>query len=514
MTLIEFFGEDEVWTSITNARILYGLKFLDITNISALLASPHPPVRNITQIPFQLFWGINEWTLFLPGIVSSLGIYVCLLIITRKFLSTRGMVFLGVFYTASAAYVINRSPNGHGWFILFLLLSFELIYRWRQCGRLTYLVAAWLFTAIATLTYLDGLLFVPYLIWGTFFTRDIAIGHRKRIMAMSGFLLPLGIYSLLFLWLPYVVLNHPVGNLAHLLERQSGITLFENNLARMGLNYYYTFNPYFTAVFTLSMVVVIARWKTIPEKLAHFVAFWVLHIFCWLFLFSLECGHTLYSYPLFLSISAWVIDGVWDRVSENQFRKGLVITVLVIGVITSVGYNYSVFNDPQPRKEYYGYGYFKDFLPCGVNYCHQIGLKSAAYLIRDHSESEDLFLGDMGGSMNLFYLDRADPPLSLDELFGLLQETPQLNIYQHFRIRYIGLRTTTPDFQEKRKLLDRSLDPYWIFVGPGGDNRLVIWDTLAEPRRTPVVIQTRQYETAFNREYNEVWLRFRRWFTK
>ena len=298
---MEFFGEDETGTAIINARTVLGLITHNPYNLTAAMGSSHPPVRNLVQVPFLALLGMQELAIFLPHILGSLGIFAFLFLIGRTFLKPSGLIFLAVLYSCSAAYAYNRSPNGFGLFLFFEIASFYFSLRWEQSSSTRNLTAAWFLASLACLTYLEGILFVPYLLLITLLPlrlHPLRMIVRKVGFGLIVFSLPLLLYGVVFFLLPLLVLGKPVGNLEHLFQRQSNLGL-TNNLGAFWGQFYTMFGPSFALVLLGSFLFSVIRISTIPPILRRLGAFFGLHLGTWLFFFTLECGHTLFAYPFF-----------------------------------------------------------------------------------------------------------------------------------------------------------------------------------------------------------------------
>ena len=509
---IEFFGEDEALTSCTSARIILGVLTGNVYNIAAPLSVSHPPLRYLVQLPFQAVLGVNELSTYLPHIIASLGIFYILLKIGTQFLKRSGLIFLAVLYVSGAAYAINRSPNGHGLFILFLLASFCLIDRYQRARDNGSRVSAWFLAALATLTYLEGVLFLPYL-----FLRSIPAKQRGStskefrgvIVSILAYVLPLLGYVVVFLLLPLLVRQRPVGNLAHLLQRQGGVHFFRNNLSLFWRNYYYTFSPFMAALFAFGLVFTLIWIKRIPPMLVRLTAFFSLHILAWLFLFDKECGHTLYGYPVFLLCTAFALQEGYSLLRRWVARAVFVAAVACLALL-SVSYCYLAYNDPNPRKEVFD---FRNYLPCGVNYAHKVGLKSAAYLIRQNSSADDLFVGNTGGGMMFFLLGRRSVKAipSFSDIVEQLGSNPTHDVYSDYSIRFVGVTTLLRSFSEECKLFNKHWHPIIEVWQQDGGVSFVVWDTQAPEGVTTQVIQVDQYDEAFDAEFSGIKERFPSW---
>ncbi|MBN1538401.1 MAG: glycosyltransferase family 39 protein [Anaerolineales bacterium] len=509
---IEFFGEDEVGTALVNARVILGLTSGNIYNVAAPVSSSHPPVRNLVQIPFMGLFGVNELSIFLPGILASLGIFWVVLKIGRLFLNKSGMICLGLLYCFSAAYVINRSPNAHGLFILFVLLSFLYTERYRENQRLALLVFAWLFLACATLTYLEGILFAPLILACTLKPGLANVQNRKimirQMSSVLAYAIPLTVYFLVFWIAPAILLNKPVGNVIHVFQRGGTLGFTPENVGAFFANYYFTFSPFFAPLLLCAVLAIFSRSK--PAILIRLLIYFSLHLILWLLFFTNECGHTLYDYPVFMFFSAYALQEIFEGI-KNKPAKVILVTIISIFLLGSALYNITAYSDPTPRKSIIGYHCFEDHLPCGVNYAHQVGLKSAAYWLRQNSASTDLYVGDVGESMNLFYLDRKSAKLTIEKLIDRLETNPDMDLYAQYSIRYIGLTTSSENYSQRAALLDCMYKPVLKVIQEDGQVLMVVWDTQRDNAPNMESIQVNQFTRAFDHEYDSPGMRFASW---
>ena len=510
---MEFYGEDETGTAMINARTVLGLITHNPYNLAAAIGSSHPPVRNLVQVPFLALLGMKELAIFLPHILGSLGIFAFLLLIGRTFLKPSGLIFLAVLYSCSAVYAYNRSPNGFGLFLFFELASFYFSLRWEQSGSTPSLTAAWFLASLACLTYLEGILFVPYLLVISLLParlHPLRVMVRKVGIGLIVFSLPLLLYGVVFFLLPLLTLGRPVGNLEHLLQRQGNLVL-TNNLGAFWGHLSTIYGTPVAVVLLGSFLFSVIRIGTIPPVLRRLGVFFGLHLVTWLFFFTQECGHTLFAYPFFFLNAAYVLQQL-----RAKFHPILAINWLFrVGLVLIAGYSlyyaFYIFSDLSPIKRLPGITFQPANLPCGLNYAHQIGLKSAAYWLRANSSPNDLFLSDTGETMSQFYLDRPSPALSFSQALSALQADSTLDLPARYGIRFIGLNTASPQYGAAANVLSRHFSPALILLDKKGAVSYQIWDLLATPIAVPEVIGLSQYTVSYDREFGQIPLRFLRW---
>jgi 4-amino-4-deoxy-L-arabinose transferase-like glycosyltransferase len=510
---MEFFGEDETGTTLINARTVLGLLTRNPYNLAAAIGSSHPPNRNWVQVPFLALFGVKELAIFLPHILGSLGIFAVLLQIGRTFLQPSGLVFLAVLYSFSAISAYNRSPNGFGLFLFFEITSFYFSLRWEQSGSTPALITAWFLAALGCLTYLEGILFVPYLLGASFLPvrkSPWRVRMRKLWLGLAAFSLPLLIYSVVFYLLPLLVLGKPVGNLEHLLQRQGHLG-FTNNLE--------AFWGHLSAMFSLPLAILllgsfffsVIQIHTMPATLRRFCVFFSLHLFIWLFFFKLECGHTLFAYPFFFLNAAYVLQQLQARFHPIFVRNWLFRAGFALIAVYSLYYAFYIFSDLAPVKRLLGVTFQPACLPCGLNYAHQVGLKSAAYWLRTNLSPDDLFLSDTGETMSQFYLDRPSPALSFPQALSALQADPSLNLYARYAIRFIGLNAASPEYGAAATILSHRFTPVLIILDERGAVSYQIWDLFAGPNAKPELIGVNEYTGRSDREFSKIPVRFLRW---
>ena len=188
------------------------------------------------------------------------------------------------------------------------------------------------------------------------------------------------------------------------------------------------------------------------------------------------------------------------------FRVGL---ALIAGY--SLYYSFYIFSDLTPTKRVPGITFQPANLPCGLNYAHQIGLKSAAYWLRTNSSPDDLFLCDTGETMSQFYLDRPSPVLSFSQALSALQADSTQDLQARYGIRFIGLNAASPQSEAAANVLSRRFIPVLILLDEKGAISYQIWDLLATSSATPEVIGVSQFTVRFDREFSQIPLRLSRW---
>lgn len=510
---MEFYGEDESGTALVNARTVLGLLTGNADNMAAAIGDSHPPLRNLVQAPFLALLGVKELAIFLPHILASLGVFALLLQIGKTFLKPSGMVFLAVLYTCSAIYAYNRSPNGFGLFLFFEIAAFSFSLRWERSGTTLALATAWFLAALACLTYLEGSLFVPYLLVVTFLPIRV-LPWRERMRkggpGLAVFSLPILIYGVVFYLLPFIVLGKPVGNWEHLLQRQGQLS-FTNNLVVFWEHLTTMFNLPLALLLLGSFMFSIFQIRRLPSDLHRFSLFFSLHLITWLFFFTQECGHTLMAYPYFFLNAAYVLQQLEARfrpffVLNKLFRAGF---VMIAGY--SLVYAFHIFSDLTPIKNLPGAAFQPEILPCGLNYAHRVGLKSAAYWIRMHSSPTDLFLGDTGETMSQFYLDRPSPALSFTQAMSALRVDPSMDLNARYGIRFIGLNAALAEFDTTANFLSSHFSPVLTILGERGAVSYQVWDLNAAPPVQPEVIGMIEYNELFDRQFCKISVRFSRW---
>jgi hypothetical protein len=510
---MEFYGEDETGTALVNARTVLGIITRNPNNIAAAIGDAHPPVRNWTQVPFLALFGVKELAIFLPHILTSLGIFALLLQVGKTFLKPSGMVFLAVLYSYSAIYAYNRSPNGFGLFLLCEIAAFLFSLRWERSGTTLTLATAWFLAARACLTYLEGILFVPYLLGITFLPMRV-FPWRERVRkvgpGLAVFSLPILIYGVVFYLLPFIVLGEPVGNGEHLLQRQGHLGL-TNNLGAFWGHLTTMFGSPLAILLLGSSLFTVYQIRGLPSVLRRFSLFFSLHLVTWLFFFTLECGHTLMAYPLFFLNAAYVLQQLQARLRPFFVLKWLFWAGFTLIAGYSLVYAFQIFSDLRPVKNLPGAGFQPEYLPCGLNYAHQVGLKSAAYWLRMNSSPTDLFLGDTGETMSQFYLDRPSPALSFSQALSALQADSSLDLYTRYGIRFIGLNVSSVVDDSAARILAPRFTPVLTILDEEGAVSYQVWDLRTASLAKPEEIGVSDYRERFDREFSQIPVRFSRW---
>ncbi len=508
---IEFFGEDEATTAVDAARTVVGLKQFGPRSVEPLELAAHPPLRYVVLLPSLALFGFTQRALYGANVIASVLVFYLTLRIGGTFLSRAGLVFLSIIYFVSAAYGINRSLIGAGWFITFLLVAFYASERYCERGDRRWLTTAWIALTLGVLTYLEGVLFAPYVLIRTWRAPAGAATNRRRdaiAVPLIAFVLPLALYVAVFWLRPLLNARSPVGPLQHVLGRLPQTTSAAG-LADWLRTYVGTFSPAWLMLIVPGLGLALCRPFHVPPILGRLTAFYAFHAVCWWFFLRPACGHTVHHYPLAMLIGAYGLQDVHERTAVSRTRYAFRTGVAVLAV-TSLAYSYRVFTSPHPLKWPVGGVLALDEaggVPCGVNDAHQIGLKSAAYVLRRHSVATDGLLTNVGGGMSEYLLGRRALNLDQRSLQRALDATSASETHRRHGVRFVALTPIGDVDPVLFTALRRRGRPAVKVLRADGGPSLFVWD-LASDRSVPTVLRVGELDAAFDREFGSVEARF------
>jgi hypothetical protein len=186
----------------------------------------------------------------------------------------------------------------------------------------------------------------------------------------------------------------------------------------------------------------------------------------------------------------------------------------VIGVLTlsTAAYTYRIFIDPSPiKRDLAGLLPVRPAVPCGVNWAHQIGLKTAAFIIRQQSDANDGLVADVGESPDIYLLGRHDKRASFRTIVRALAADPDANVHDQFGVRFLAISPLLQIDHAAIEIVNRRSPPFLNVVRSDGTSSLLVWDLVATEHRQPKTIRVAEYDAAFQQEFGSVFKRFSAW---
>jgi len=459
----EFVGEDEAQVMIKVAR-----EFLwrdDIRNLGAILTSSHPPLRMLLPLPFVGLFGASEFWLRFPNALAGIGVCYWTYRLGRRIFSRAVGIFAALLMAVSGMSGVYRSANGIGVFTLLLLIGLECLLTFTEAkekrDELSALTGTALFLGLATLTFLEGGIFVLPAVYE--YLHKIRRVERTVILPVVVYALLAGSYIILWTLVPILAVRcgmlpqMPGGNAQHLAQRLRTLGAFNMGDwlgSTVGTN---------SIWLTLFLAATIPwGWRRWGQKGQTAILFFAPHLLVWLFLFQNPCGHTTYELPLWAVLSAQGTRVIWSkaiaRLQWARFPLGLAICTITAS-------NLVLYQKPWMRT------------PCGAPHFAQLGQPAAGVYIRRHAGPEDMILSNFGGSLEVYYAGRVSNPLRLDDVVSELDNPLRM---RELNTRYLVLRGAEPVG------LTASMEPACIVLSRG-EPSLLIYDLWEEPTTTKIV---------------------------
>ncbi|MEA2016765.1 MAG: hypothetical protein U9O59_08740 [Actinomycetota bacterium] len=512
---IEFWGEDEAQTLLYASRFIIGLKNHSLANATSLYSNTTLSFVILIQVPFILLFGVCELASRMPSaIVTVLTLFV-IYKIGLLFLNRKSANFLALLYGVSGAAGLFKSSIGVGFYIFFILLGFYNIEKYlyapvkEERGRFLNLQAGLIFVVFALVSVIDAYFFIPFFII-ILLVNIKKIGLRKFFLSLIA---PVVIF-LSFIYFEFFLARKLTGmnnaTYEHFLGRRGSLAL-TFNFTEFIKGLITSYSIYFLILFVASLVILIvllARGKTkVPGPLWRIALLFSFHFFVWMFLMEKENGHSLNSYPVMMLIIALAFQEVSGLLEENKFlRRGtrvtvkIFLTILLAGVICINFYHtFIVFNNLSPEKEKYPGIYMPGKIPAGYVWGHKVGIKSAAYLLREDGFFTGGMVSHYGSAFNFIYMGGEIIVYHSSNAIEYMMEGE--DITEKYKIRYIAI---SPDFFNKDYL--DYIDSHGfkkIVITCRGKKIYYVYDVL-EKSGEVVVIGRDQYDREYNKKCTDI----------
>jgi 4-amino-4-deoxy-L-arabinose transferase-like glycosyltransferase len=512
---IEFWGEDEAQTLLYASRFIIGLKNYSLSNATSIYSNSTLSFVMLIQIPFILLFGVCELASRMPAaIVTVLTLFV-IYKIGLLFLDRKSANFLALLYGVSGAVGLFKSSIGVGFYIFFILLGFYNIEKFLYApdegerGKYLNLQAGLIFVALALVSVLDAYFFIPFFVI-VLLVNIRRIGVRKFLLSLMA---PVVIF-LSFIYLEFVLARKLTGmnnaTYEHFLGRRGSMEL-TFNFKEFIQGLITSYSIYFLILFMFSLIILIvlmAKGKTkVPGPLWRIALLFSFHFFVWIFLMEKENGHSLNSYPVMLLIIAFAFMVVAGLIEENKLLrigkrvtlKTFLAALAAVIICLNFYHTFIIFNNLYPDKEKYPGIYMPGKIPAGYVWGHKVGIKSAAYLLRE----DNFFTGGMvshyGSAFNFIYMGGEIIVYHSSNAIEYMMEGE--DITKKYKIRYIAI---SPGFFNKDYLeyVD-SKDFKKIIITHNGEDIYYVYDVL-DASGEIVVIERDQYDKEYNKKYTDI----------
>jgi 4-amino-4-deoxy-L-arabinose transferase-like glycosyltransferase len=512
---IEFWGEDEAQTLLYASRFIIGLKNHSLSNATSIYSNATLSLVMLVQVPFILLFGVCELASRMPAaIVTVLTLFV-IYKIGLFFLDRKYANFLAILYAVSGAVGLFKSSIGVGFYIFFILLGFYNIEKYfyapdeKERGKFLNLQAGLIFVVLSLISVLDAYFFVP------FFVIILLINFKK--IGVKKFFLSLitpVVLFLSFIYFEFILARKLTGmnnaTYEHFVGRKGTLEL-TFNFKEFIQGLITSYSIYFVVLFAISLLVlvilVILRKIKIPGTLIRVILLFSLHFFIWMFLMEKENGHLMNSYPVMMLIIAYACQSAGNLISENKYFKNgikamikpLLVSILAVIICFNFYHTFIVFNNLSPDKEKYPGIYTPGNIPAGYVWGHKLGIKSAAYLLREDNFITGGLVSHYGSAFNFIYMGGEIIVYSSSNAIEYMMAGE--DIVTKYKIRYVGL---SPDFHNKEYLeyID-SKGFKKIIITHKGEEIYYIYDVLKTSSEV-VVIDRDQYDREYNKKYTNI----------
>jgi len=479
---IEFWGEDEAQTLLYASRFIMGLKHFSQANLTAFYSNATFSIVILLQVPFVLIFGVSELASRMPSAIVTILQLIILYKIGKLFLNKTGVNILLIIYAVSGAVGLFKSSINVGMYILFILIAFynlELFLYSKNIderGKISNLMLGLISLTFALISVPDAYLFIP------FFTVIILInikkiGAKKLIISLAAPLALFAIFIYLQFMLPRKLTGANAAAYTHFLGRKSGLELVFN-IRELVFGYITNYSVYFIILFLISLVsiiiLLILKKIKFPGLLIRMIFLFFVHFFVWMFLTKLENGHTMNSYPVFMCITAFGLQSLYDLFNKNNQVKvnlkkcfrNIMVCLFGILIILNFYHTFTIFNNLALDKSDYPLIYNPGRIPAGYNAAHKVGIKSAAYLLRQRKEGNERLVSDKGVAFNFIYMGGDFAPLAANNAIELM--IADQDIVKDYDVRFIGI---SPDFGNSK---------YLEFIDSQGFDKIIIFKNSKE----------------------------------
>jgi len=512
---IEFWGEDEAQTLLYASRFIVGLKNHSLSNATSIYSNSTLSFVMLIQVPFILLFGVCELASRMPAaIVTVLTLFV-IYKIGLLFLDRKSANFLALLYGVSGAVGLFKSSIGVGFYIFFILLGFYNIEKFLYApdegerGKYLNLQAGLIFVVLALISVLDAYFFIPFFLI-ILLVNIRRIGVRKFLLSLIA---PLAIF-ISFIYFEFILARKLTGmnnaTYRHFLGRKGSLEL-TFNFKEFIQGLITSYSIYFLILFMFSLIVLIVLLAAgkirIPGPLWRSALLFSFHFFVWMFLMEKENGHSLNSYPVMLLIIAFAFMVVSGLIEENKFLstgkrvtlKTFLAALAVVIICLNFYHTFIIFNNLYPDKEKYPGIYMPGKIPAGYVWGHKVGIKSAAYLLRE----DNFFTGGMvshyGSAFNFIYMGGEIIVYNSSNAIEYMMAGE--NIEKNYKIRYIAV---SPGFSNKDYLDYIDSQGFKKIIITHGDEEIYYIYDILNTCGEIVVIGRDQYDREYNKKYTDI----------
>jgi len=509
---IEFWGEDEAQTLLYASRFILGIKNHSLANATSIYSSATMSFIMLVQVPFILLLGVCELASRMPAALITVLTLFVIYKIGLLFLNRKSAGFLALLYAVSGVVGLFKSSIGVGFYIFFILLGFYNIEKFlyapdkEERGRFLNLQAGLIFVVFALISVIDAYLFIPFFI-------IILLVNIKKIGVKKFFLSLIApvIIFLSFIYFEFILARKLTGmnnaTYEHFMGRRGTLQL-TFNFKEFIQGLITSYSIYFAILFLISLIILfillaVKRVK-IPGILKRIILLFSFHFFIWMFLMEKENGHSLNSYPVMLFVIAFAFQEAAGLLEDSKnlktgFRivlRSAATLLLAFFICFNFYHTFIVFNNLSPEKEKYPGIYTPGKIPAGYVWGHKLGIKSAAYLLREDEFFTGGLVSHYGSAFNFIYMGGElivyNPTNAIE--YMMIGE----DITEKYKIRYIAI---SPDFYKKEYIdyVD-SKNFKKIIITHNGEEIYYIYDVLKTDGEV-VVIGRDQYDRDYNNKY-------------
>ena len=512
---IEFWGEDEAQTLLYASRFLIGLKNQSLSNVTALYNNATFSSVMLVQVPFILLFGVTELASRMPSAIITVLTLFVIYKIGRLLLNNRAVNFLVLAYAVSGAVGLFKSSIGVGFYIFFILLGFyyfeRLLYPKENKKNTSFrdLQLGMIFIVMALISVPDAYFFVPF-----FFILILVniknIGIKRLVLSLIAPVSLLVGFIYFEFFLPRRLTGFNNATYDHFLGRQGGLEI-SFNFKEFFFGYINNFSIFFVIIFILSLLTIIAlvaiKKIKFPGIMIRVILLFFIHFIIWMFLTKSENGHLTNSYPVALLIMAFAYQSVEGLLARNKniyrdkkvsIKKWLFGIVLVLFICGNFYHTFILYNELSINKEKYPCFYTPGKVPAGYVYGHKVGIKSAAYLLRQDEFFTGGLVSHYGSAFNFIYMGGEIIVYNSSNAIEYMMVGE--NITEKYKIRYIGISL---DFQNKDYLNYIDSQGFKkIVIVHEGQEIYYVYDVLTMSDEN-IFIGRDEFDRAYNKEYSD-----------
>jgi len=509
---IEFWGEDEAQTLLYASRFLMGLKSGSLSNLTALYQNITFSSVILIQVPFILLFGVTELAArFSSAIIVILTLFV-LYKIGTLFLDKKSSQILALIYSFSGAAGLFKSAIGVGFYIFFILLGFykieKFLFHKEKKVRNSDFIIGILCVSLSLIFVPDAFFFLPY-----FFI--IVLIYIKRIgikTIILSLIAPIFILAE-FIYLQFIKAKELTGiqsaAYTHFISRKESLVFvfnFKDFLLELITNY----SIFFTILFFISIIIIIflivRKEIKFPGLIWRIILLFSVHIIIWMFLTKKENGHLMNEYPIFLIITVFATKSLIDYLNKNNIKSNLFKIfkysfIFFVFIIFSFNFyhTFTLFNNLSLDKSKYFAFYAPGKVPAGYISARKVGIKSAAYLLRNKAGAGENLVSDKGTAFSFIYMGGEQVVYSTSNAIEYLIAGE--DIYKKYRIRFIGISS---DFKNRK---------YFDYINSQGFDRIIVMQNgkpiyyildVLKKEKVDTIIGRDQFDNEYNRTFAKI----------